>query len=94
MTSVINKPSTGTKPVFRSDIQGLRAIAVALVVIYHLWPEPLSGGYAGVDVFFVISGYLITSHLLSAPPRNLNDLGRCPLPASMIWCVRRTGAVE
>ncbi|GAB3272704.1 acyltransferase family protein [Arthrobacter pigmenti] len=76
MTSVISKPATGTKPAFRSDIQGLRAIAVALVVIYHLWPEPLSGGYAGVDVFFVISGYLITSHLLSAPPRNLNDLGR------------------
>src|ERR1700678_2236428 len=48
---------------FRPDIQGLRAIAVAMVVIYHLYPSALPGGFAGVDVFFVISGYLITGHL-------------------------------
>ncbi|MGH3246421.1 MAG: acyltransferase family protein, partial [Trebonia sp.] len=48
---------------FRRDIQGLRAIAVAMVVIYHLYPAALPGGFAGVDVFFVISGYLITGHL-------------------------------
>jgi peptidoglycan/LPS O-acetylase OafA/YrhL len=48
---------------FRPDIQGLRAIAVAMVVIYHLHPSALPGGFAGVDVFFVISGYLITGHL-------------------------------
>ncbi|WP_062462984.1 acyltransferase family protein [Demequina soli] len=48
---------------FRADIQALRALAVTLVVVYHLWPARLSGGYVGVDVFFVISGYLITSHL-------------------------------
>jgi peptidoglycan/LPS O-acetylase OafA/YrhL len=48
---------------FRPDIQGLRAIAVLLVVIYHLYPSRLHGGYIGVDVFFVISGYLITGHL-------------------------------
>ena len=48
---------------FRPDIQGLRAIAVAMVVIYHLYPSVLPGGFAGVDVFFVISGYLITGHL-------------------------------
>jgi peptidoglycan/LPS O-acetylase OafA/YrhL len=48
---------------FRPDIQGLRAIAVAMVVIYHLYPSVLPGGFAGVDVFFVISGYLITSQL-------------------------------
>jgi len=48
---------------FRPDIQGLRAIAVALVVIYHLYPSALPGGFAGVDVFFVISGYLITGQL-------------------------------
>ena len=48
---------------FRLDIQGMRAIAVAMVVIYHLRPSLLPGGFAGVDVFFVISGYLITGHL-------------------------------
>ena len=48
---------------FRPDIQGLRAIAVSLVVIYHVYPSALPGGFAGVDVFFVISGYLITGHL-------------------------------
>ncbi|UUW92727.1 acyltransferase family protein [Pimelobacter simplex] len=48
---------------FRSEVQGLRAVAVLLVVVYHLAPARLSGGYVGVDVFFVISGYLITRHL-------------------------------
>ena len=51
----------------RTDIQGLRALAVSLVVVYHLWPTALTGGFVGVDVFFVISGFLITSHLLRAP---------------------------
>lgn len=60
---------------FRRDIQGLRAVAVSLVVIFHLWPQSLTGGYAGVDVFFVISGYLITAHLLAKPPRSAMDLG-------------------
>jgi peptidoglycan/LPS O-acetylase OafA/YrhL len=53
----------------RKDIQGLRALAVFFVVVNHLWPNRLTGGYVGVDVFFVISGYLITNHLL-------NDLNR------------------
>ena len=48
----------------RPDIQALRALAVGSVLLYHLWPLRLTGGYVGVDVFFVVSGFLITSHLL------------------------------
>lgn len=46
---------------FRRDINGLRAIAVLAVVLFHFKPGWLSGGFTGVDVFFVISGYLMTS---------------------------------
>lgn len=45
----------------RIDLQILRAVAVLSVAIYHFWPSALPGGFAGVDVFFVISGFLITS---------------------------------
>jgi peptidoglycan/LPS O-acetylase OafA/YrhL len=49
---------------FRLDIQGIRALAVLLVVANHLAPGSLPGGYVGVDVFFVVSGYLITTLLV------------------------------
>ncbi|MDG4882877.1 acyltransferase family protein [Mesorhizobium sp. WSM4884] len=50
-------------PDFRPDIEGLRALAVAGVVAFHFGLTALPGGFAGVDIFFVISGYLITRHL-------------------------------
>ena len=49
---------------FRPEIQALRALSVMLVILFHLWPQRITGGFVGVDVFFVISGFLITSHLL------------------------------
>ncbi len=48
---------------YRPDIDGLRALAVLSVVIFHAFPEALRGGFVGVDVFFVISGYLISGIL-------------------------------
>ena len=52
-------------PNYRPDIDGLRAVAVLSVVIFHAFPTLLTGGFTGVDIFFVISGYLITTILLS-----------------------------
>ena len=54
----------------RTDIQALRTIAVSLVVLFHLWPNRVPGGFIGVDVFFVISGFLITKHILHEVQEN------------------------
>lgn len=57
-------PGKPARAAFRADIQALRALAVGLVVLNHLWPNRMTGGFVGVDVFFVISGFLITTHLV------------------------------
>ena len=49
---------------FRPDVQGLRAIAILLAIVYHADIPPFSGGYVGIEVFFVISGFVITGLLL------------------------------
>ena len=48
------------KVFFRNDIQGLRGVAILAVVLFHFFPHLLPNGFLGVDLFFVISGYLIT----------------------------------
>ncbi|HUY43649.1 MAG TPA: acyltransferase [Acidimicrobiales bacterium] len=62
---------TSHSPRYRRDIQGLRALAVILVVLVHASVPGFSGGFIGVDVFFVISGYVITELLLRQPHRTL-----------------------
>jgi len=69
----------------RTDIQMLRAVAVSAVVLNHLWPGVFRGGYVGVDVFFVISGFLITSHLL----KEIDGTGRLRFGAFYARRVRR-----
>ena len=49
---------------YRADIDGLRAFSIIAILIYHYFPSLLPGGFVGVDIFFVISGYLITSILV------------------------------
>ena len=71
---------SGTAPEdrgFRPDVAGLRAVAVLLVVLFHAGVPTLSGGYVGVDVFFVISGFVITGVLL----RERSSSGRTSLIA-------------
>ncbi|GAY14833.1 acyltransferase family protein [Mycobacterium sp. shizuoka-1] len=57
------QPQRSEQTTFRADIEGLRAVAVLAVVLFHAAVPGLGGGYVGVDVFFVISGFLITGLL-------------------------------
>ena len=69
----------------RPEIQALRAVAVGLVVAFHLWPEAVPGGFLGVDVFFAISGFLITMLLL----REARDTRRVSLTGFWARRIRR-----
>src|SRR4051812_10575315 len=59
---------------YRSDIDGLRAVAVLSVLLFHAFPQYLHGGFVGVDVFFVISGYLISTIFFKDFDRGTFDL--------------------
>jgi len=60
-------PASSSAPqrVYRPDIDGIRAVAILSVVLYHAGAAHITGGFTGVDIFFVISGYLIGGHIVS-----------------------------
>ncbi|MGB8078393.1 MAG: acyltransferase family protein [Gallionella sp.] len=73
MMSDIAKPNSAhhlTHPKYRADIDGLRAIAILSVVGFHAFPVWVKGGFIGVDIFFVISGYLISTIIFDSLERN------------------------
>jgi peptidoglycan/LPS O-acetylase OafA/YrhL len=61
----VKAPAVRAHTEYRPDIDGLRAVAIAAVVLYHAFPRVLPGGFVGVDIFFVISGYLITRLIIA-----------------------------
>jgi peptidoglycan/LPS O-acetylase OafA/YrhL len=78
-------PRPAPKSTFRGDLEGLRAVAVILVLLYHAQISPFGGGYVGVDVFFVLSGFLITGILL----RERQSSGAISLPGFYARRARR-----
>lgn len=85
--------SDHTQPNFRADINGLRAWAVAAVIFYHFGIPGFSGGFVGVDVFFVISGFLMTGIVVKGLERGNFSLmgfymarGRRIVPALVAVC--------
>ncbi len=65
-----------TRPAYRPDIDGLRAVAILSVVIYHALPTVVPGGFVGVDVFFVISGFLISTIIFKSLERDQFSLSQ------------------
>ena len=107
-TFALSRPAAGpqaaplaarTRPAYRADIDGLRAFAVLAVILTHAGVPGFSGGFVGVDVFFVISGYLISRDLLRrVADGQLSLLGfygrrlRRTLPALFVTCVATLAA--
>jgi len=71
-------PASSAHRSYVPQLDGMRAIAVLLILLFHLGLEPFASGFLGVDVFFVISGFLITSLLLAEAERH----GRISLAGS------------
>ncbi len=71
--SNINKNNTSSKSNYRPEIDGLRALAVIAVIINHINKDILPSGYLGVDIFFVISGFVITSSLAGRSSESFGD---------------------
>src|SRR5689334_7530408 len=67
----------GQRPAFRPDIEGLRGVAILLVVLFHAGVAALAGGFVGVDVFFVLSGFFVTGLLA----REVEDTGTVDVSA-------------
>lgn len=63
-SAAANAAADGVHPAYRADIDGLRAVAVVSVIVFHFFPSALPGGFVGVDIFFVISGYLISQIII------------------------------
>ncbi len=84
-TESATEPAAGPRFRHLPELDGLRAVAVIAVVLFHTWTATFTGGFIGVDVFFVISGFLITSLLLGEHDAR----GRIDLPAFWGRRVRR-----
>lgn len=78
-----------TRPAYRADIDGLRAVSVVAVILFHFSVPGFSGRYIGVDIFFVISGYLITQLLLNGCPSKSSALparrSACPAASKVAF---------
>ena len=69
----IKENKLSIKSRYRPEIDGLRAFAVVAVIINHFNKDVLPNGYLGVDIFFAISGFVITSSLYERPSKNFKD---------------------